>query len=152
MKNKNLLWLGLGAVALYLIFRKKPDSIQQEIETAKEPFTLPKITLPNNFKVKGNLPKIDPKQIKKGKVPQNPYLSKTCDELKQIRNNDMVSKIAPPTEMNALIAWELDKKYKEVAYSKCTFENIPPIVSVSNENLKLGDKGINIIDPLLLTP
>jgi len=125
MKNKNLIWIGVGAIALYLILRKK--SIPKPIEIPKPltstlPLPLQDFKLQDPWLKRKGLPIVNPKpKNDSNAMPKNPYLDKTCDELKAMRENDMVSKIAPPTDLEELKKWEIDKKYKEVAYQKCIF-------------------------------
>ena len=124
MNKKNLIWIGVGAIALYLFFRKR-NSAKEVTETPKSvPFTMPPIDLKDPWINRKSLPSVNPQSKKEPPmgVPKNPYLDKTCDELKEIRNNDMVSKITPPTDKEELNSWLMDRKYKEVAYQKCTWD------------------------------
>jgi len=138
MGNKNLIWLGLGAVALYFFLRKKnkPTSIF------------------DNNSTKSNTKKVLPNGIV---LDPNPYFDKTCDELRTMRLNDALSRIAPPTDSQGLIKWELDNKYKNIAYVKCRLDAepivfTPPPVSVSEEARKLESINPLVIDPLLNLP
>lgn len=124
MKNKKLIWVGLGAVALYFILRKKSTPKPIEIPkppTSTLPLPLQDFKLNDPFLKRKGLPIVNPKPKNMYTIPKNPYLIKSCDELRELKNIDMVSRIAPPTDLEELKKFELDKKYKEVAYSKCNF-------------------------------
>lgn len=123
MSNKKLIWIGVGAIALFLILRKKSNPTPiEEPKSSPLPLPLKDFNLSDPWSKRKPLPIIKPQPKKdSNSIPKNPYLDKTCDELREIRNNDMVSKIAPPTDAEELRKWELDRKYKEVAYQKCQF-------------------------------
>jgi hypothetical protein len=48
MKNKNLIWLGLGAVALYLYFRNKPSALTPKVEPTP---SIPTPSVPTTTKI-----------------------------------------------------------------------------------------------------
>ena len=114
MKNKKLIWLGLGAVALYLYFRNKPkaNAVTPNVAPLPSPAPTPKIT-PNPVKPRPqNVPVLIPD---KGDDSSNPYLQMSCTDLKNMREKEKTYRyITDPCRQNPK---ECEQKY--AAYEKC---------------------------------
>jgi hypothetical protein len=126
MKNKNLLWLGLGAVALYLYFRNKRSASTPVVEPNSTVSTTTKApTLPapvNDTRPKPvNTPRPRPKNLpvlipdKKGDDLSNPYLKMSCTDLKNMLEKEkQIRYIVDPCVSNPKGC-----EQKNEAYRKC---------------------------------
>jgi hypothetical protein len=119
MKNKNLIWVGLGAVALYLYFRNKPSASTQKVE--------PTPSVPTTTKTPPvNTPRPRPKNISDilgNSIKTNKYMMMSCFELSSMKKEE--DKIV---NIRAVIISEMSperqKDYydKQEAYKRCRLD------------------------------
>ena len=122
MKNKNLIWLGLGAVALYLYFRNKPKASASTPIVAPPPSVLTTTKIP---------PPISPRPIPKSindliapiydsglNLSFNPKMN--CAELKALQENEKKIRYIRAEQLSEKTPQELANfKAKQEAYRKC---------------------------------
>jgi hypothetical protein len=121
MKNKNLIWLGLGALALYLYFRNKPKAVVVTPKVEPTP-SVPNPIVPTTTKIPPvNTPRPRPKNLpvlipdKKGDELSNPYLKMSCIELKNMLEKEKkIRYIVDPCRSNPKGC-----EQKNEAYQKC---------------------------------
>ena len=91
MKSKNLIWLGLGAVALYLYFRNKPKAVEvtPKVEPIQPISPLPNLVVPKptplpSIKPKPSIStKYDCNWVKEDKKKQEELTTKMWADLKK---------------------------------------------------------------------
>ena len=119
MKNKKLIWIGVGAVALYLYFRNKPKAVAVTPKVEPSPIVVTTTKIPPL-----NAPRPRPENVPvlmpdKG-IATNKYMFMSCFELTTMKKEEekivnirevLISRMSP----------EKQKDYynKQEAYKRC---------------------------------